>query len=439
MTTIAVRLLVLLLTFLSVGAAFASGETQFPLRIAAGGTHLEDSAGKPFLITGDAAWSLIADLSVKDAGFYIADRKARGFNAILVSLIEHQFSRNAPNDAAGNAPFFAPGDFTQPNDAYFAAVERVLDVALKANMLVLLAPAYLGANGGPEGWYLEMTVAGPDALRSYGRYVGKRFARYPNILWVEGGDYDPPDRGLIDALATGIAEGAPGALQTVHGGRDTVTSSYWPDASWLALDTVYTYGDTAAATLARYRSGPRRPFFLIESRYEGEHGVDAFEVRKIAYSALLSGASGQVFGNNPVWHFGGPALYEMPTDWKTSLGSRGAVSMDHLAAIFGCLDWWTLVPDESRFARHAEGTSVAAISADRALAVVYLYDADSVDLDLAALSAQSERIAWYDPSTGEQVMTETIGKEAGELRLNIPASKNASGASDWLLVIRSER
>ena len=112
-------------------------------------------------------------------------------------------------------------------------------------------------------------------------------------------------------------------MQTVHGNRDTATSAYWPDAGWLALDTVYTYGDAAAAVQARYRAGPHRPFFLIEARYEGEHGVETAEIRKIVYGALLSGASGQVFGNNPVWHFGGPALYDTATGWHEALASQG--------------------------------------------------------------------------------------------------------------------
>ena len=48
------------------------------------------------------------------------------------------------------------------------------------------------------------------------------------------------------------------------------------------------------------------PFFLIESAYENEHGAGELRVRIQAYQALLSGASGHIYGNNPVWHFDGP-------------------------------------------------------------------------------------------------------------------------------------
>ncbi|UDF32831.1 UNVERIFIED_ORG: DUF4038 domain-containing protein (plasmid) [Roseateles sp. XES5] len=432
------RLCLVLLALLAGPAAAEGAEVRFPLRIAAAGTYLEDAAGKPFLITGDAAWSLIADLSPEDAELYIADRKARGFNTILVSLIEHEFARNAPNNAAGVAPFLAPGDFARPNERYFSDAEHILDAAFRAGMLVLLAPAYTGANGGPQGWYAEMAAAGPTALRAYGRYVGKRYARYPNIIWVQGGDYDPPDRALIKALADGIAESAPAAVQTVHGNRDTTTAAYWPDAGWLALDTVYTYEDVAVAARARYRAGPRRPFFLIESRYEGEHGVEAGEIRKIAYGALLSGASGQVFGNNPVWHFGGPSLYAAPTGWRKALASEGAKSIGHLAGLFARFEWWKLKPDDGRLLRHVEGASpasaIAAVAGDGTFAVVYVDSAAWIEIDPSVLGASIGTIEWYDPSTGAMALSEN-GTE--QRRLVVPEPTNEFGIADWLLVLRA--
>jgi hypothetical protein len=438
------RLALGLFVCLLLPAVAAGGEgTRFPLRIAPGGTHLEDRTGKPFLITGDSAWSMIADLSVEEAEFYIADRKARGFNTLLVSLIEHQFARNAPNNVDGIAPFLEPGNFARPNDPYFAAAERILDKALAADMLVLLAPAYLGANGSPQGWYGEMAAAGPDALRAYGRYVGKRLARYPNILWVQGGDYDAPDRRLIEALAAGIAEGNPGALQTVHGNRDTVTDAYWPGARWLTIDTVYTYGDVATAALARYRSGPRRPFFLIESRYENEHGVGASEVRKMAYGALLAGASGQVYGNNPVWHFGGPGLYGAPSTWRQALASDGAESIRHLAGFFARLDWWKLRPADRTFVVGAAGlptaTAISALADDGSFALTYLYDATSVEIDAGRLATADPVAEWYDPSTGVLRFSERLEKKNGVQTLRLPSAYNASGASDWLLLVTLAR
>ena len=65
-------------------------------------------------------------------------------------------------------------------------------------------PATLEPMAVTEGWYpgnARMRV--PEALRSYGRYLGQRYRDFHNIIWVQGGDWDPPDKKLVDALAQG--------------------------------------------------------------------------------------------------------------------------------------------------------------------------------------------------------------------------------------------
>ncbi|MBP0587490.1 DUF4038 domain-containing protein, partial [Mycobacterium tuberculosis] len=119
---------------------------------------------------------------------------------------------------------------------------------------------------------------------------------------------------LVEALAGSIARADPDALQSVHGGRDARTALVWK-APWKKLDTLYTYGNVAEAARVQYLVSPARPFFLIEGMDEGENGATEETVRGAAYSALLSGASGQVFGNNPVWHFSGPGIHEETVPW----------------------------------------------------------------------------------------------------------------------------
>ena len=106
-------------------SAVPSAGAAFPLGVEPGRRYLEDAAGAPFLIHGDTAWSLIAHLREEAEG-YLDDRHARGFNTLLVSLIEHRFASHAPANAYGDQPFLAPGDYASPNEAYFAHADRVL-------------------------------------------------------------------------------------------------------------------------------------------------------------------------------------------------------------------------------------------------------------------------------------------------------------------------
>jgi len=58
-------------------------------------------------------------LSNEDAEIYLKNRHAKGFNAILVNLIEHKFAKNAPRNIFGDAPFSGATDFSAPNEKYF--------------------------------------------------------------------------------------------------------------------------------------------------------------------------------------------------------------------------------------------------------------------------------------------------------------------------------
>lgn len=403
-------------------------KAAFPLHVSADKRYLVDAADKPFLIQGDAAWSLIAELKKEDVETYLDDRRKRGFNTLLVNLIEHQFSSNPPANAYGERPFKGTGGFAHMNDRYFDYAEWVLRRARDKGFLVLLTPAYLGANGGGQGWYLQAEAAGPERLRRYGEYIAKRFSGLDNIIWVHGGDYDAPDKTLVQAVVSGIENIAPNSLHTVHSTRDTVTADYWAGEEWLSLDTVYTYEDVYRAVLARTAKPRTMPVLMIEALYEGEHGTGAQTIRRQAYGALLGGAAGQIFGNHPIWHFSGPGIMPDPMTWRQALDSPGARSMSSMRNLFEGLDWWKLEPDR----RNPD--IIAAIANDRSFALVYGDRPDDFAVNTAAFGSGHVDARWYDPTSGQ-----FIAAHAEPARFMPPHPRNASGDSDWVLVLREGR
>src|SRR4029079_3823877 len=86
-------------------ATLAAPPAAFPLRVSADRHHLQDNSGAPFLVVGDTAWSLVAQLNQTDIEHYLDDRAARGFNAIIVNLLEHKFATHAPATLGGVQPF----------------------------------------------------------------------------------------------------------------------------------------------------------------------------------------------------------------------------------------------------------------------------------------------------------------------------------------------
>lgn len=396
----------------------------FPLRAADNGTYLVDARGAPVFLHGDSAWSLIAKLTRAEAEDYLSDRAARGFNTVLVNLIEHKFATRPPRNAEGEAPFLHNGAFNTPNDAYFAHADWVIRCAARHGIAVLLAPAYLGQHGGDEGFYQEMQTSGSAALHAYGEYVGARYAAFENVIWVLGGDYLPPAEGLelVRAVGEGIRRHDTRHLFTAHWSAE-VSALDVPDPAirgWLNLNTTYTYASVYAKSLHDHARA--LPHVLIESAYENEHDSTPQSLRAQAYAAVLSGATGQVFGSSAIWGF---------WSWRRYLDSDGSRSMTHLRTLLDTLPWQTLVPDLAE--RVLRGAHLAS-TPDGNLALAYVPSSQAVRLDTSALHVPL-RARWYDPASGRSLaIAPTSLQTAGLVTLTAPGA-NAAGDADWVLVV----
>jgi hypothetical protein len=384
--------------------------SPFPLRAEAGKRYLVDHEGKPFLLHGDAAWSLIAQATDAEVDQYLESRRQMGFNAILVNLLEKRFADRAPNNIANVPPFLTAGNYSTPNEAYFARADSVIRKAGAKGMLVMLAPSYLGYNGGNEGWYHDMVANGTIRMREYGRYLGRRYNKFKNILWVHGGDYNPPDKALTREIALGIKEFDTHSLHTAHGAPEASALGYWSGETWLQVNNIYTSSNVPMHAHAAYTNP--MPFFLIESRYENEKMPEGTEqhVRGQAYQALLSGAFGQIFGNNPIWHFSSnTTIYpSSPPDWRSWLNSPGAMSMVNIRMLFAQRSWWLLRPDASNKLL-TDGylglggpydLAVAAMASDGSFAIAYMPSARQVTVDLGQMAGPKVTARWYDPASG---------------------------------------
>lgn len=396
-------------------------------------------------MVGDSAWSLIAQLGEDDIARYLDDRAHRGFNALIVSLIEHKFASHAPANRAGVSPFLAPGDFARPSPAYFDYAHAAIAQAERRGISVWICPAYLGWGGGDEGFFTEIRTAGPAALRSYGRFVGDRFKDLPNIVWMLGGDYalPPSERWAGEELAAGLREGGATQVMTAHGGQTSGVDTYG-DRPWLAVDTVYSYLDDLRAPLrAGYERRPVRPFVLIETIYEGEHDARPERIRRQAWTAMLSGAAGQFFGNNPIWHFDGPTLFPFQGDWRQALGSAGSRDIARLGAFFGARRWADLEPDRDtslvRSASDSWPSPVAARTLDGRLAIVYIPAIGGAPrdlmLDLRGL-APWLTARWFNPAKDDALIDESAVKANTDGRVRTPGD-NGTGANDWVLVVEA--
>jgi len=412
--------------------------TTFPLSVSADRRRLLDPAGRPVLLQGDAAWSLIANTTLDGARLYLDERRALGFNTIMVSVIEYLFSADPPRNLAGDEPFLTPGDFTTPNPAYMDHAERVLELIAERGFLVLLAPAYLGYpnphypgfGNRSEGWYAEVVANGVEGNRRWGEYLGGRFGHFDNIMWMMGGDRNP-DRALepLTALAHGLRSTGIRTPFTAHVHPEDSPVDQFPGADWLDVNPTYTYGIVHKSLIEDWNREPVWPFFLIESTYEGEHDASELQVRRQAWWSVLCGGNGHLIGNKPMWLFG--------AGWQDQLRSPASLAMARWGDFFRALPWARLVPDQDHaFATAGLGEArgldrvTAAVSADGDLAVAYLPVRRPLTIDPARINGPRRTADWFEPATGRRVAAVAL-EGSGPVVLEPPF------AEDSVLTVRS--
>lgn len=430
-------------TTVTVNGSIPTGPYVYPLKVGPTKRYLVDQNNKPFFIAGEAAWSLIANTTTADAITYLTDRQQRGFTMILVNLIEHKFAANAPNNLANIAPFSGTAFQSTPNEAYFAHADTVIAAAQARGIVVLLAPMYLGSGCGGEGWCAEVQAASVAQMQAWGAYVGARYKNFDNIVWAIGGDTDPSAvLSKAEAVITGIRGADTRHLITAHNNAEQTAIDPYPSGT-LDINDVYTYSTTLYQNvLAAYHVTPTIPLFLIESKYENEKdwGPPSQQVlRSETYWAVLSGATGHIFGNCPIWNFYDQAnsgAYCPETDWKAELSSQGSLNMQYAQKLFTARHWHLLVPDDGHAALTAgynSGTdfATAAVASDGSSLIAYLPSSRAVTFTGAGLAGTTMTAWWYNPATG-------VATQIGSYATSSSQTKTPPGSGDWVLVVDSD-
>jgi hypothetical protein len=414
----------------------------YPLRIGPTRRYLLDRHGRPFLIVGDSPQALVANVSEKGADRFFANRQKAGFNSVWINLLCNEYTggRRDGSTYDGIAPFTRPGDLSTPNPAYFARVGGMIRGAAKHRLAVFLDPIETG------GWLNVLRSNGPGEAYRYGRYLGRRYRRYRNIVWLNGNDFQTwrqqGDDALVLAVARGIRSADADHVQSVE--LNYETSSSLDDPRWkgmIGLDAAYTYAPTYAEVLKAYGRRAHLPVFMIESNYEGEHAYTGpSTLRRQEYWTMLSGASGQFYGNKYTWQF--------LDGWPGHLDTVGSRQMTFVTNLFSHRRWFDLVPDSThRLVVSGYGTYsgsgdvnendyvAAARTPDGRLAIAYLPTLRPVEVDMTRMAGRRVRAQWYDPTNGKYATIPGSPVARSGKRSLSPPGKNHEGDQDWVLVL----
>ncbi len=217
------------------------------------------------------------------------------------------------------------------------------------------------------------------------------------------------------AVAKGIRSADPHALQTVE--LNYLTSTSLDDPRWrgiIGLDAAYTYAPTYAEVLKEYRRSRPSPGVHGRGELRGRarrYTGHAATLRCQEYWTMLSGATGQFYGNKYTWQFS--------PRWPHYLDTIGSRQMTIVTNLFSHRRWFDLVPDSNhRLVVSGYGTYsssgdangndyvAAARTPDGSLAIAYLptgqpdrrrHDEDGRPSRAGAMVRSDERKVRDDP------------------------------------------
>jgi hypothetical protein len=334
------------------------------------------------------------------------------------------------------------GDFSTPNEKYFEHADWVIRKAGEKGILVLLLPIFLGYKGTDQGWIEEALANGPEKCRAWGRFIGKRYKDFDNIVWMMGSDRRP-GKALEDvtAVMAGIKESDRRHLITAQGPPEDSAFDDYGETGWLDFNTTYTYGIVHQKLLSDYNHKPVMPLVLIESTYEGEHNASQVQIRRQAYWALLCGATGQFVGNYPLWGF--------YSGWQAAMDATASTDMEIVLRLFQSRGWYDLVPDQEGAATFSDSAAVrltrgvvtagigeergldyvaAARTSDGGTVMAYLPSSRTVTVDMSKVSGSQAKVWWFNPRTGSATAS-------GEFPTRGSREFTPPAEGDWVLVL----
>jgi hypothetical protein len=444
---------------LTTDSANPASSPAYPLKVSANRRYLVDQNNIPFLIAGDSPQALPVMVSTSDAAKYFDDRESHGFNSMWINVLcAGPYFPDCRLDGStydGIRPFngYVSGgtntahyDLTKPNDAYFSRMDQIVTLAANRGMVVFLDPIETGQ------WIYTLRNNGPAACRTYGEFLGNRYKRFSNIVWLNGNDFRtwrrPEDDAVVQAVAAGLKAADPGALQTIE--LDPPWGSSFDDQTWIpivSINSTYVYGPTYIQMLRSYNQRPITPTYLVEAHYDLERVGNDYGtpqvLRRQEYWAILSGGKGQIYGNAYTWTF-------MP-GWKFNLDTVGVEQLMIWHQFFSSLPWQNLVPDQIhtvvtgglgtygniRTRVSQSNYCTAASTPDGSYVMAYMPTTRTITVNMGSLKARATA-RWFDPTNGTYTTIPGGPFANSGTRQFTPPGKNGEGDSDWVLLLRAE-
>jgi hypothetical protein len=458
----------LLLAGVICATGLLSAQAPPQIRVSDNHRYLVTQEGRPFFYLADTAWGLF-NMTREDIDVYLKDRAAKKFD-VIQAIAAYWSGLDRPNPYG--ATVFLKGK-AEANPEYFKNVDYAVDKANSLGMYVAIVAIW-----GKTYVNEKTSVLDKDSAFNYGKFLGTRY-RDKRVIFVLGGDWYPEGtEDIWRALAAGIGAGDGGThLKTYHPTGIQSSSRWFQNDAWLDFNMVQSRHivlNRSYDLIAQdWDKTPVKPVVEGESTYEGivddlvtyKPGVpiiQAQDVRRVAYCAVLAGAAGYAYGSQGVWNYlsaapGVPArsgsAYGMPAvTLEQGLQRPAGSQMQYLRALMESRPMLTRVPDQWLIVNDPMSTTEriqAARSSDGSYIFVYTSTGKPVRVRLRdkiydKLAGKAYKAWWYDPRNGTATLigefprTEAGDRESdvhrGDISREFTPPSSGPG-NDWVLVL----
>ncbi|HEX8040384.1 MAG TPA: glycoside hydrolase family 140 protein [Chryseosolibacter sp.] len=424
------------------------------LQVSGNGRFLQTADGQPFFWLGDTAWELFHRLTREEAELYLKNRAAKGFTVIQAVVLAELDGLHTPN-AYGEVPL-ENDDPAKPREAYFQHVDFIIRKAQDLGLYIGLLPTW-GDKVFRDRWGTGPEIFNPENARVYGRWIGDRYKNQKNIIWILGGDRNPrnaDDVAVWRSLAQGIEEGTGGpdhALISFHPqptGPDEGGSAKWfHREAWLDFNMFQTGHCRENNVWDRiqyaYNLDPVKPVLDGEPLYE-DHPVcfnakdlgtsSAYDIRKVAWLDVFSGAFGHTYGCHDIWQMYAP--HRAPVNgphfpWYVALDLPGAAQLSFLRRLIESRPMFDRVPDTALVTDALHANDRIAATRGKDYAFIYSSEGKPFVVHTAKISGSDLVAHWYDPRNGDVRQAGTFSRKT---RITFAPPTSGYG-QDWVLIL----
>ena len=430
------------------------------LTVSANHRYLVHENGTPFFWLGNTAWLMPERLNRDEVEYYLNHEREQGYNVEQIQVLNAIPTFNIYGQVANNENFdFDDFVSKSPNSKssnskssnskssnskssnskslydYWDHLDYIVDMAASNGIYIAMDCI----------WGSLIEKMSPENATKYGRFLGERYGKKPNIIWMIGGDI-MGDKGMAswDALARAIRKADPNHLMTFHP-RGRTTSAWWyNDREWLDFnmfqsghrrygqrngDGDYTIHDNTEEDNWRYVAmswgepseqiegrevkGSQKPVIDGEPSYEdipqGLHDFSQprwqdYDVRRYAYWAVFAGCFGHTYGHNSIMQFMRPgvlASFGAEKAWWEAMRAPGYQQMKYLKWLMLALPFTEGQADQSVISSQ-NGERYDRIVALRGpdFLLLYNYSGRPMQVDLTKIAGNKKDVWLMNPADG---------------------------------------